>query len=839
MMSRLRSAVLACALLWAGLAGLPTDARATAAPQDFITQMTQILAIDPARAGRLANDESRRLSSEPDARRDGRLAAAQWVLAQSQFRAGDADSAKSTLRNVIRMTPAGRAGARLRGQTYLLQGYIARAEGNFGAALQLYRQAQNAFIGAVDARGQALSLQALGALYADVGDGASAVRYLALAEDAYGGDDVFLLSLNNNFGVALQQSEQFAESERRFASALHIAETLGARAYTTQIRLNMAFSELSMSRFAEAGNSLAQIGDPNTLPNEAQRIEAIRLAALLDLNRHQIETAGQKINSVLRGIDPRTSSPVYRQAHFAAYQIYARMGLPAKALEQLEAVRRIDAASEQLLASNRAAVIAAQFQFAAQDMRIVNLKAEQLRKDVAFERTRSQFQQTVTVVVLFASLVALGLLSGMLIIANRARNRAREDSAALAVVNQHLERALAAKTEFLASTSHEIRTPLNGILGMTQIMLADRTLATTTRAQVELVHDAGTTMRALVDDILDVAKIEHGGFVITPRPTDVPALAKRVTRLFAAQAEASAITLTCMSDLPDGLASCDPDRLTQIMFNLVGNALKFTHSGSISVALSLAAEADTQRLVLTVTDTGIGIAPEWQDAVFDMFRQVDQGRTRSYGGTGLGLAICRQLARAMGGDIRVESAVGEGSTFIVHLPWEPISDGHNIVPIGASAMVDATPDDDRPLLVIAIDPMRSAMLATIARRAGCRVVLPEAIDELPSEDLPTACLIDGQAIAYAATCLAGYAGSIRTGIITGSAKTATEIDTLPIECVTFVPFARNCLTEALNESVMDREQDFENNRLRVASNLVNDQQRSLTATRRTAHMSRT
>ena len=238
----------------------------------------------------------------------------------------------------------------------------------------------------------------------------------------------------------------------------------------------------------------------------------------------------------------------------------------------------------------------------------------------------------------------------------------------LQAVNAALDKALKARSDFLAMTSHEIRTPLNGIMGMTQVILADRTLAEGLREKVSLVHASGETMLALVDDILDVAKMESGNLTISPVRMDLHKLLRDTAQLWADKARGKGLTLRLdQGDVPAAITE-DSGRLRQILFNLASNAIKFTDSGEISIAARAEAGDDGEMLVLQVTDSGIGIPADKLDQIFEAFSQVDGGVTRKYGGTGLGLAISRRLARAMGGDLTVESAPGSGSTFTLRLP---------------------------------------------------------------------------------------------------------------------------------------------------------------------------
>lgn len=776
---------------------------ALATQPDFISEMTRDLAVNPAGAAAEAEREIERLDGLPARQAGDRLAEAYWVRAQAAFRSGDAATARRFLALASRAATTGRGGTRVRGYVQLLEGLLARTEGRLGDALLSFGRAQRNFISAQDRRGQALALQSIGVLYSDVGNGDDGARYLELARDAYPDHDiVFRLSLNNNYGVVEQVRDDLPSAERYFLAAREAAVELGNTTLAIQTSLNLVAARLQIGNVAGAHTLIAEIERSEATLSEAQRRELQRLRAWLALDEGRVGTALGLIQGLLAGVDPETSTSADRPVHLVAYRIFRETGQRAEALAHLEAVRRIDQADAQIVSSNRAALLAAQFQFEAQNTRIAELKAEGLEREVSYQRT-------VTLVLVAGGLVALGLLIGLLVTAIRARNRARADAVVLAETNRELERALAAKTEFLASTSHELRTPLNGILGMTQVMLADSGASPRLRTQIELLHDAGTTMRALVDDILDVAKIEHGGFTITPKPTDADALIRRVVRLFEADANKRGVELRVESQC-GGQLELDPDRLTQILFNLIGNAMKFTQEGSVTVRASLSGDGGALGDVLTiaVTDTGIGIAPEWHDAVFEMFRQVDGTRTRHYGGTGLGLAICRQLSRAMGGDIMLESESGKGSTFTVTLPAiavvgdEPAAHAHAPGDGKHSAGDDAAPPADIDLAIVAIDPLRVAMLAAISRRAGRRVWIADTSDKIAAAFGRTGLtlLVDEAASHMVASMPEARGAGERDMILVGegAAAAAAEFGGAPLGAGRVVPFSRNALADALN-----------------------------------------
>ncbi|MDD3352706.1 ATP-binding protein [Zoogloea sp.] len=232
------------------------------------------------------------------------------------------------------------------------------------------------------------------------------------------------------------------------------------------------------------------------------------------------------------------------------------------------------------------------------------------------------------------------------------------------------EAANAAKSEFLAHMSHEIRTPMNAVLGLAQVLERDN-LSPSQREMVERIRGAGQSLLAILNDVLDLSKIEAGQLRIEPRPFNLAGLLANVDSLMGQAARAKGLTLHM--DLPPaglGLLVGDGLRLEQILLNLCGNAIKFTAQGEVAVGVrQVSGDTDGVRLRFQVRDTGIGIAPDALERLFTPFTQADAGIGRRFGGTGLGLSICKRLVEMMGGRIGVQSDVGEGSTFWFELPF--------------------------------------------------------------------------------------------------------------------------------------------------------------------------
>lgn len=283
-----------------------------------------------------------------------------------------------------------------------------------------------------------------------------------------------------------------------------------------------------------------------------------------------------------------------------------------------------------------------------------------------------------------------------------------ERTVELAEAKEKAEAASEAKSVFLANMSHELRTPLNAILGYTQLMQRSSTLPPAQREYLNVVNRSGEHLLALINDVLEISRIEARRISLEPRTCDLHALLRDLEVMFRMRTQARGLQFTVLGlrGLPRYVV-VDENRLRQVLLNLLGNAVKFTEAGGITMRLALIERpADERRLVVEVQDTGTGIAKEEQDKVFEYFEQAVTGR-QNRSGAGLGLAISREYARMMGGDITVTSRLGEGSTFRLEIGIQKGAQPELTEKVGERLVIGLKPGQFTPRILVAEDKEES------------------------------------------------------------------------------------------------------------------------------------
>ncbi|TWT96069.1 Sensory/regulatory protein RpfC [Botrimarina colliarenosi] len=366
----------------------------------------------------------------------------------------------------------------------------------------------------------------------------------------------------------------------------------------------------------------------------------------------------------------------------------------------------------------------------------------------------------------------LGLLLSAGSLASLAIEQRNGEKAIKAAMHKATE-ANRSKSEFLANMSHEIRTPLNAILGFADLLLSDSNeLDAERRGQIETISTSGKHLLELINDVLDLSKIEAVEVRVEKEPTDPNRVLAEVMSLLRVKAVQKGITLDCEWRTPaPTVVHTDGARLRQLLVNLVGNAVKFTEHGGVRVVAAIEAHGDDATLRLDVTDTGVGIAEDKLGEIFNPFVQADASVTRRFGGTGLGLAICRRLTEAMGGSISVTSKPGQGSCFTLRLPAGDLSGvASNSRPVCDAVDSHLTRSADSKshgqvgleglrVLVVEDGETNRRLISLVLRRAGAEVEMANNGQE--GVDAALACDFDAILMDMQMPVMDGYTAASR------------------------------------------------------------------------------
>lgn len=462
--------------------------------------------------------------------------------------------------------------------------------------------------------------------YNKVGNGQKALEFLTVSREALGGENFSgaklerALAMNDgNRGRAYLLIKDYEAALEMGYNVLAVGQKLGQH-YPTGLGHRLV------------GSAALRLGDLETA--EVHLREGIAVAELNNI-------------SILR-------DELYRDyaALFEAKGIYD---------QALVWVRRSNALQQTAMRASTRAKIA--LHVAEEEAKNTYTEIQRLRLENAKQRA-IQARDDGTKVLLGTVALFLFSMVAFLIYVTFVQKRSR---AVLAASNKKAQEANEAKSAFLANMSHEIRTPMNGVLGMAEI-LKSTSLSDEQKTYADTIYNSGSALITIINDILDFSKIESGKFELDPTPCNLKTAIEEVATLLSMHAHQKQIEIFFRYNpsLPDQVL-VDIGCLRQIITNLVGNAIKFTHEGHVLIDVDGAVEDGQVAFRVSIQDTGIGIAAGKLDEIFHTFTQAENSTTRKYGGTGLGLAISKQLARKMGGDVSVTSVKGKGSTFTIDL----------------------------------------------------------------------------------------------------------------------------------------------------------------------------
>ena len=617
------------------------------------------------------------------------------------------------------------------GELLLTEGQVFGVLGDYGAAIKNFNSALTLFELAGRRELQASALQALGIIYYNAGQYPRALSFYQRMAVIIEEDDKYRRwHAVHNIALTLANFDRLEEAEEAYKNALALARETGRRDAEQLTLSNFAQLELRRGRFQAAEEHLtAAFSIAEEYPVERFLIAAKFVSADLNLQTGNLEKSREIVEELFDGQDLSSTPGDYKYPHETAYQLYGQLGDEKLALAHLKAFKRLDDLGDQLAMDASKAIVDAEFEFAQKELEISQLRTDQLESDAALTGASRRQTRTVIIGLAVLALGVIGFAFWRYWSMRRTQRITQILNSELAASNVELEKANQAKMEFLAATSHEVRTPLNAIISLTEIILKADEFTNNDRDYLEVVNSSGKNLLHILDDILDVSKLEAGRMKVKLRPLDIAECVLDVAGLWRNAAREKGLNYTI--DVDDGLGEymCDERLIRQIVSNLLSNAIKFTAEGDVGIVLKPADNG----FAITVRDTGIGVAGDQQAIIFETFRQAEGGDQRAYGGTGLGLAICRKIAEELGGDISVASEPGKGAKFDVKILADKCktADGDAAIETG-QGKGDTAPeqDNEKELSVIRVlvaedNPANALVISAMLSGQVAQIVVVE------------------------------------------------------------------------------------------------------------------
>lgn len=619
------------------------------------------------------------------------LATALWLEAETLTRTNRIAEASAAAATASRLADDGRL-TKLDGDLALSRARIAESGGDFAKALKNYQRAHDIFAQLGILRSQSLTLLGLGDLYEKARDFAREIRYYREAAQAYSGDPAIALAAANNLGFAYEQMGHYREAIPRFEQALNIAKSLKSPILQASILDSLAVSYARDGKLIEAERAAERALSLIRRDDEGGEIRFVWGAkAEIEYRRGNLKAAVADLQQVFRGLDLKTTTPSFRDMHQVAYQVYRAEGNLPLAMAHLEAFKRLDDQGRSLAASANLALLGAQFDFQRQDLEIAHLRAAELERDIRLRKSQAEIQSGVFAGVILAVLLLLAWIAWRNALLKRHQNaigqknialtetlserdeeiqRRTEVESQLRVAMHAAQQASRAKSHFLANMSHELRTPLNAIIGFSELLLGGRLLPEKSREYAGDIAQGGRHLLAVLNSVLDMARIESGKVELQDRPVWLADVVEHALSVLGGRGTHEKKDIRTSGE--DVLVRGDEVRLRQAIINLISNALKFTaERGLVEIRI----ERVEDGVDLVVADDGEGIPEDKLPVIMEPFGQVESSYARMHGGVGLGLPIVKSLAELHGGSLTIQSEYGRGTVARLHLPKERLIEG--------------------------------------------------------------------------------------------------------------------------------------------------------------------
>ena len=713
----------------------------------------------PERAHELALAAQNSLTDLP-AVRDKALARVKtlWLQSEALTRVNRPLDARPLAQEALNTFTAEQEPSKLHGDVLVALARAQAKTGEVGAGLANFRLAHDMYIALGEDRSAAMTLQGIGTIYNEARQFERALVYYAQSSKTFSDDAALDLTSHNNQANALRELGRFTEALAQYERAREIASQFDSPTLNARIATNIASLFVLMGAFDRADTLAAAALEDDRLSdgNEWKRfLWGVRARAAVGVGDFQ--TARAQFEKLFEGRSLATTNFQFLDFHKDAVEAYQNASQLETALKHMRAYKRIHDEIRDVASATNIALFGVQFDFANQELEIKRLEAEQALRDVALANMRARHGSMITSFVALTSIALVGFIFWHYRAMRVSRNEAQAANSALYIKNaafaeadeklrrmvdeiaqarDEAEQANVAKSQFLANMSHELRTPLNAIINYAEMVEEDLEPYDLAEPKQDMakIRRAGRHLLRLINEILDLSKIEAGRMDVDPHTFSIETVISDVASTVGplAKANRNALSYTISDDLVAPYT--DSLKLRQCLINLVGNACKFTQDGVITIS-ARPTGGKPGWATFAVSDTGIGMTKEQTEKLFGAFAQADASVTRKYGGTGLGLAITRRLAELLGGQVSVDSAPGRGSTFHLTIPlaYQEAPAPENI---DADAHTRSRPSSKRTVfrpdataLVVDDDPSAVDVMRRALERQGINVETASTVEE--------------------------------------------------------------------------------------------------------------